>query len=92
LLAIAFLFNKSLNWFIWHDKLAWDGKLSVPRLLWKIASVLIYLTAGMIILWFVFDQPITAVVAISGVVALVLGYSAQSILKEIFSGISLQSR
>ena len=46
----------------------------------------------MIILRLVFDQPITAVAAISGVVALVMGYSAQSILKEIFSVISLQSR
>jgi small-conductance mechanosensitive channel len=46
----------------------------------------------MIILRFVFDQPVTAVAAISGVVALVIGYLAQSILKEIFSGISLQSR
>jgi small-conductance mechanosensitive channel len=46
----------------------------------------------MIFLWLVFDQPITAVAAISGVVALVMGYSAQSILKEIFSVILLQSR
>ena len=67
-------------------------KPSVPRLLWKITSVLIYLTAGIIILRLVFDQPITSVAAISGVVALVMGYSTQSILKEIFSVISLQSR
>jgi hypothetical protein len=46
----------------------------------------------MIILRLVFDQPITAVAAISGVVALVMDYSTQSILKEIFSVISLQSR
>lgn len=88
-LAIAFLFNKSLNRFIWHGKLAWDGEPAVPRLLREIATVLIYLTAGMIILRFVFDQPITAVAATSGVVALVMGYSAQSTLKEIFAGISL---
>jgi small-conductance mechanosensitive channel len=35
----------------------------------------------MIILRFVFDQQISAVAAISGVVALVMGYSAQSTLK-----------
>ncbi len=88
-LAVAFLFNKSLNRFIWHGKLAWDGEPAVPRLLREIATVLIYVTAGMIILRFVFDQPITAVAATSGVVALVMGYSAQSTLKEIFAGISL---
>lgn len=88
-LAVAFLFNKSINRFIWHGKLAWDGEPAVPRLLREIAAVLIYLTVGMIILRFVFDQPITAVAATSGVVALVMGYSAQSTLKEIFAGISL---
>lgn len=88
-LAVAFLFNKLLNRFIWHGKLAWDGEPAVPRLLREIAAVLIYLTAGMIILRFVFNQPITAVAATSGVVALVMGYSAQSTLREIFAGISL---
>lgn len=88
-LAVAFLFNKLLNRFIWHGKLAWDGEPAVPRLLREIAAVLIYLTAAMIILRFVFNQPITAVAATSGVVALVMGYSAQSTLKEIFAGISL---
>jgi len=88
-LAMAFLINKSLNRFIWYGKLAWDGEPAVPRLLREIVMVVIYLTAGMIILRFVFNQPITAVAATSGVVALVMGYSAQSTLKEIFAGISL---
>jgi len=88
-LALAFLLNKSLNRFIWHGRLAWDGEPAVPRLLREIAAVLIYLTAAMIILRFVYNQPITAVAATSGVVALVMGYSAQSTLKEIFAGISL---
>lgn len=88
-LALAFLLNKSINRFIWHGKLAWDGEPAVPRLLREIVAVLIYLTAAMIILRIVYGQPITAVAATSGVVALVMGYSAQSTLKEIFAGISL---
>ena len=43
----------------------------------------------MIILRFVFGQSIFALAATSGALAIVLGYSARSVLDEIFSGIAL---
>jgi small-conductance mechanosensitive channel len=42
----------------------------------------------MIIMHFVYGQSITAVAATSGAVALVLGYSSQSMLDEIFAGLA----
>jgi tellurite resistance protein/CRP-like cAMP-binding protein len=45
----------------------------------------------MVVMHFVYDEPITAFLATSGAEAFVIGFSAQSTLGEIFSGLSLNA-
>jgi branched-chain amino acid transport system substrate-binding protein len=61
----------------------------VPPLLVAAARIVIYLFALLMILQFVFDKPITALAALSGALAVILGLSAQATLGEIFAGIAL---
>ena len=78
------------------DALFWSGdddtedeKPGVPLILQDMIRLLVYVAAFTAILHFVYEQPITGLVATSGVLAIVLGYSAQSTLGQIFSGLSL---
>ena len=78
------------------DRLVWEGALrredgqpAVPELIRQFVTLAILLVAVMIVVRFVFKQPVTGLIATSGVVAVILGYSAQSTLSEVFSGLSL---
>jgi potassium efflux system protein len=90
LLAIAYTFDMGLKVLVWegHHLFAHDER-SVPPLLVAAARVIIYLFALLMILQFVFDKPITALAALSGALAVILGLSAQATLGEIFAGIAL---
>jgi small-conductance mechanosensitive channel/CRP-like cAMP-binding protein len=59
------------------------------RLLQDIVVGVVYLGVGLSILTFVFGIPIGALVATSGVVAIILGLALQSTLGDVFSGIAL---
>jgi len=87
--SLGYLVNYLLDRFIWRGRLSWDGEPAVPRLLREITGIFVYLIVAMIILRIVYDQSITVMAATSGVFAVVLGYSAQSTLREVFAGISL---
>ena len=90
LLAIAYTFDMGLKVLVWegHHLFAHDER-SVPPLLVTATRVVIYLFALLMILQFAFDKPITALAALSGALAVILGLSAQATLGEIFAGIAL---
>lgn len=88
-LATAWLVVRGLEVFLWRGILAHRTQRQMPKLLTDVIAVLIYLAAGVSILAFVFEQPITGVLATSGVVAVVLGFALQSTLADVFAGIAL---
>lgn len=88
-LSFAFLLNSSLKRFIWYGRLRHGDRSAVPDILIGFASLGIYAAAILFISSIVFHRDITAIAATSGVVAFVLGYSAQPTLSEIFSGLAL---
>ncbi|MGQ0662074.1 MAG: mechanosensitive ion channel family protein [Pseudomonadota bacterium] len=87
--AIAFTCDMALKFLVWEGALARDGRPTVPRLLVGVVRVLVYLVAILIVVQFVLGQSITALAALSGAFALVLGLSAQSTLGEMFAGIAI---
>jgi small-conductance mechanosensitive channel/tellurite resistance protein len=88
-LSTAFLCNAILKVVVWDGLLAERGESTVPRLLTDFVAAFIYLVAIMVVLHFVYGEPITAIAATSGAAAFIIGYSAQSTLGELFAGISL---
>lgn len=88
-LGMAYLSNAALRRYFWFGTLARDHRPLVPKLLIDLCTVLIYIVAVLVIVHVVYEKPITAIAALSGALAIVLGYSARSSLGEIFAGISL---
>jgi len=89
LLSIAYTIDMALKVVVWEGTLRRHGDKAVPPLLMGATRTLIYLFALLTVLQFVFDKSITALAALSGVFALVIGLSAQSTLGEMFAGIAI---
>jgi small-conductance mechanosensitive channel/CRP-like cAMP-binding protein len=74
------------------DLLLWRGLLGgqeVPKLLKDVIGAAYYIAALFAVVGFVFEQPVTGLLATSGVVAVVLGFALQNTLSDVFSGIAL---
>jgi small-conductance mechanosensitive channel len=86
---------------LWWVHLAWaiigfvriylvlEGQPREARLLQDLVVGVVYLGTALSILAFVFGVPIGALVATSGVIAIVLGLALQNTLSDVFSGIAL---
>lgn len=85
---------------LWWVHLAWsmigvvriivlDRRPTEARLLQDLMVAVVYIGISLSILAFVFDAPIGALVATSGVVAVVFGLALQNTLSDVFSGIAL---
>lgn len=88
-LAMAWLTVQALDVFVWRGVLAVGRRPRVPKLLTDLTAGLIYLAAVIAIVYFVFEQSVTGLLATSGVVAVVLGFALQNTLSDFFSGIAL---
>lgn len=88
-LSAAYFINALIQHFVYTRRLTWEGDSKVPLLVQYVVTVLLYLVAMIFVVGTVFDQSIKGLVAASGAVVLVLGYSARSMLDEIFAGLSI---
>jgi small-conductance mechanosensitive channel/CRP-like cAMP-binding protein len=89
--AFAYTLNAILDRFVWQGSLTDDGLRRVPKLLTDLVSLLVYAMAIMFVMHYVYEEPITAILASSGAVAFVIGLAAQPTIQEIFAGISLNT-
>lgn len=69
--------------------LIFERKPREGRLLQDLVVALIYLTAVLCVIAYVFSLPVGTIIATSGVFAIVLGLALQSTLNDVFSGIAL---
>ena len=90
-ISLAFLLDALIKRYLWFGLLAHRGESHVPKILRDGTSLIIYAVAVTIVMHFVYEKPITAVLATSGAAAFIVGFSAQSTLREIFAGLSLNS-
>lgn len=88
-LAVAYTCNVFIKRFGYQRRLTAEGDPKVPIIIQYLVTFLVYSIAVMIIVRVVYDQPIFAIAATSGALAIVLGYSARTVLEEIFAGIAI---
>jgi small-conductance mechanosensitive channel/CRP-like cAMP-binding protein len=88
---VAFLINAMMNQFIWGGLLSNHGDRRVPKLITDGVGLLVYALAIMLVLHYVYGEPIGAVLATSGAAAVVIGFGAQSTIREVFSGVALNA-
>ena len=85
----AWLLNSALGLVLSRTLFPRDDEPHARRLFADLASGVIYLVAFVGIMETVFRQPMSAVLATSGVVALVLGFALQSTLGDVLSGLAI---
>jgi small-conductance mechanosensitive channel/CRP-like cAMP-binding protein len=90
-ISVAFLINSVLIKFMWDGVLSSHGERKVPKLITDGVGLAIYSAAIMFVLHYVYGQPIGPVLATSGAAAIVIGFGAQSTIREVFSGFSLSA-
>ncbi|MFT7366104.1 MAG: small-conductance mechanosensitive channel [Marinobacter psychrophilus] len=88
-LALAFILDAGIRKFVWQGLKAEHGVTHVPKLIRDLVALLIYAVSVMVVMHFVYDEPIAAVLATSGGLAFVIGIAAQKTLAEAFAGLSL---
>jgi small-conductance mechanosensitive channel len=90
-IGIAFLLNGVVRVVLWDGLLSDHGQRNVPVIVTGSVGVAMYLAAILLVMHFVYDEPVGGLLATSGVAALVLGFAAQSTLREVFSGVALNA-
>lgn len=85
-LTMAWMVVQCVNAFIWSGLLR---GATLPRLLTDAVDGIVWLLALFAVISVVFGQPVTGLLATSGVVAIVLGLALQNTLADMFSGIAL---
>lgn len=87
--ALGYSVVHFLESFVWSGMFTQEGQLVVPKILTDLIRIFISATCAVFMLYYVYSQPIAGVLATSGVLAIVIGYSAQSSLSHIFAGLAL---
>ncbi|WP_170480651.1 mechanosensitive ion channel domain-containing protein [Ruegeria arenilitoris] len=90
-ICVAFLLNGVIRVVLWDGLLSDHGQRKVPIIVSEGVGITIYLAAILLVMHFVYDEPVGGLLATSGVAALVFGFAAQSTLKEVFSGVALNA-
>jgi len=85
----AWLVNGMLNLILRRTLFPADNQPHARRLFADLASVLVYLVALVGIVDTVLKQPISTVLATSGVLAIILGLALQNTLSDVFSGLAI---
>jgi small-conductance mechanosensitive channel/CRP-like cAMP-binding protein len=88
-LAAAFAIDAAIRRFLWYGTLREGEQSRVPNILIGLASLGGYALTGLLVASEIFGLDVTALAATSGVVAIVLGVSAQQTLGQVFAGLAL---
>ena len=88
-IVTAVFLNRLLKIFLWERFANKTGAENIPQLLIDIVSLLVYIFAIIIIIGYVFQQPLTGLWATSGIVAIVLGLALRNIILDIFTGLAV---
>lgn len=90
-LSLAWLACILIDLFFWRIIIERHTGLPAPRLGVAIVRVLVLLAAVGVIVGYVFQQSIDALVVSSGVVGVVLGFALQRMISDFFSGIAMSA-
>jgi len=82
----AFFLNLLVNRFLWIPLEERTGR-AIPNVVRRFMATIIYLLACFGIIAFVYEKPLTSLLATSGVVAMIIGLAIQVNISNVFSGI-----
>jgi small-conductance mechanosensitive channel/CRP-like cAMP-binding protein len=89
LLAAAAMLIRLLHVAVWEGAIQRRTGTRAPRLLTDLVDGLIVVSALVVIIAFVFEKPVTGLIATSGVAVAVIGFALKSMISDLFSGIAI---
>ena len=87
--SLVFTLSQFLDFFVWKGIFVRDGEPILPKILTDMIAGTLYFLVLLIILSQVFHKPVAGLLATSGVLAVILGYSAQSAFGDLFAGLAI---
>lgn len=88
-ISVAWLANRVLRRFVWLRYFQREYGREAPRILQHIVATVLYVAVFGILLVAVFERPASGVLVSTGVLVGVVGLALQSVLSDLFSGVSL---
>ena len=88
-LALAWLASRFGDALLRRVALVSAGAAASPRLLMDLLRAILFLTAGLLILRFVFDQSATGLLTLSSVLIAVIGFALRNVISDLVSGIAV---
>jgi small-conductance mechanosensitive channel/CRP-like cAMP-binding protein len=89
-LSLNLLINQLLEHWLWNTFFLRKGVV-VSKILRDLVSCVVFILILAAIVHFVFFRSVWAIFTASGVVAIILGYSAQAMLGDVFAGLGLNA-
>jgi len=88
--SLNLLVIRILDFFVWNKFFLRRG-VAVSKILKDLISLVVLVITVAAIVHFVFNRSVLGIFTASGVVAIILGYSAQATLSDVFAGLGLNS-
>lgn len=88
-LAIAFVVDRCIRKFYWRGYFQGRRGHDAPELMQDLVTVLLLAISVSVWLYFELDIPLSGVLAASGVTALIVGFALQTMILDLFSGLSI---
>ena len=89
LLSGAWAAIRLLHLVVWQGIVFRSTGSAAPRLLTDLVDGVLWVSTIVIIIAFVFDKPVTGLIATSGVAVAVIGFALKSMISDLFSGIAI---
>lgn len=89
-LSLNYLVNQLIHFWIWNRLFLQQG-IMVSRVLKDMVSMILIILTIAAIVHFVYEKSVMGIFTASGVMAIILGYSAQALLSDVFAGLGLNT-
>jgi len=88
--SAGWLFNRLLSLLFWDTLVARISSAPPPLLLVQLSGIAVLIFTLSCIAHFVFDEPLTTIIAAAGGLGFVLGFAIQGLILDLFSGLAIQ--
>jgi small-conductance mechanosensitive channel/CRP-like cAMP-binding protein len=89
-LSAGWLFNRLLDLIFWNTLIKQISHNPPPLMLVQLSGIFVLILTLSFIAHFVFDEPLTTIIAAAGGLGFVLGFAVQGLILDLFSGLAIQ--
>jgi small-conductance mechanosensitive channel len=89
-LSWGWFFNRILSLLFWNTLIKKISHAPPPVMLVQLSGIFVNILTLSLIAHFVFDEPLTTIIAAAGGLGFVLGFAVQGLILDLFSGLAIQ--